>query len=175
GVNSMLSIGAVATTRDKELSDFYRKIQPLKDLQADRATMVWWKTQPNAWEELGKDQQPAQIVVNDFKKWIRQQHAQPIFVSAPIALDYPFISWYFKKFIGDNPFEERKEDEGKLIFHTLDLPSLTSGVLGKPLKDSTRHSLAAEWFGDVPHSHKAIDDARGYGHLLRKLLALSKS
>jgi hypothetical protein len=27
-------------------------------------------------------------------------------------------------------------------------------------------SLPVEWFGDVEHTHRAIDDALGYAHLL---------
>ena len=32
------------------------------------------------------------------------------------------------------------------------------------------HDLPIEWFGDVEHTHRAIDDARGYAHLLVSVL-----
>jgi hypothetical protein len=32
------------------------------------------------------------------------------------------------------------------------------------------HDLAKDWFGDVAHTHEAIDDARGYAHLHVELL-----
>jgi hypothetical protein len=31
-------------------------------------------------------------------------------------------------------------------------------------------TLPPEWFGDIAHTHRAIDDARGYAHLLGVLL-----
>ena len=34
----------------------------------------------------------------------------------------------------------------------------------------TVHDLPTSWFGDVPHTHRAIDDALGYAMLLRTLL-----
>jgi hypothetical protein len=34
-----------------------------------------------------------------------------------------------------------------------------------------RHTMPDGWLGDVPHTHLAIDDARGYAHLLGVLLA----
>ncbi|MBS2938738.1 hypothetical protein KDN32_13430 [Nocardioides sp. J2M5] len=36
------------------------------------------------------------------------------------------------------------------------------------------HTLPAQWFGDVPHTHRAIDDARGYAHLLVEVLRRSR-
>lgn len=39
------------------------------------------------------------------------------------------------------------------------------------LRQITASRLPPEWLGDVPHTHRAIDDARGYAHLLTVLLA----
>ena len=39
-------------------------------------------------------------------------------------------------------------------------------------EDVKRADYPAEWFGNVPHSHRAIDDAKGYAHLLLHLLAM---
>jgi len=33
----------------------------------------------------------------------------------------------------------------------------------------TPANLPAEWFGDIKHTHKAIDDALGYANLLSEL------
>ena len=30
-----------------------------------------------------------------------------------------------------------------------------------------------EWYGHVPHSHRAIDDARGFANVLAKLFEIS--
>ncbi len=36
-------------------------------------------------------------------------------------------------------------------------------------------SLPPEWFGDVEHTHRAIDDALGYAHLLVTLHRIAAS
>ena len=46
GEHSILSIGAVASTMEEEISSFYKKLQPLEDLTADPETMKRWQTQP---------------------------------------------------------------------------------------------------------------------------------
>jgi hypothetical protein len=33
--------------------------------------------------------------------------------------------------------------------------------------------VPGEWYGNILHSHKAIDDARGFANVLAKLFALS--
>ncbi len=41
GLYSMLSIGAVATTKDEETSSFYRTILPLEGAAQEPSTMEW--------------------------------------------------------------------------------------------------------------------------------------
>jgi len=33
--------------------------------------------------------------------------------------------------------------------------------------------VPADWYGHVPHSHRAIDDARGFANVLAKLFSIS--
>ena len=40
--------------------------------------------------------------------------------------------------------------------------------------DVTPQTLPAEWFGNIEHTHRAIDDARGYAHLLGVLFRLAR-
>ena len=52
GLYSMLSLAAVATTRDKEISTFYQKLVPLANASRSQSTMDWWKTQPKRGKKL---------------------------------------------------------------------------------------------------------------------------
>ncbi len=36
----------------------------------------------------------------------------------------------------------------------------------EPVADVSPATVPSEWFGDVEHTHRAIDDALGYAHLL---------
>ena len=32
-----------------------------------------------------------------------------------------------------------------------------------------------DWYGNIPHTHRAIDDARGYANVLAKLFSISSA
>jgi hypothetical protein len=50
------------------------------------------------------------------------------------------------------------------------LRSYAAAVLNRPPAEVTSARLPPEWLGDIEHTHRAIDDARGYAHLLTVLL-----
>ena len=163
---SMLSIGAVATTKDAEVSHFYRKVLPLKEAGQNPNTMNWWKTQPEAWDEVTTNAEPAEKVMNDFHEWLEKLGKKPVFVAHPIAFDYSFVSWYLYKFTGQNQFTDSKDDP-----KTLDLKSFISAKYGKTLDNSAVSKLPESLLkGSPEHSHKAIDDAIGYASVLRNIL-----
>lgn len=170
GEHSMLSIGAVASTPDEEVGSFYKKLLPLDDLSADTETMDWWKTQPEAWREVNTDAEPASAVIEAFREWVKSFDKSPVFVASPLVLDYPFIQWYLHRFGGEQLFEDFKP-----VQRTLDLASFAAGKLYIPLARARRMQLPPEITKGMPeHSHKAIDDARGYGVILRNVLKATK-
>ena len=44
-------------------------------------------------------------------------------------------------------------------------------VLGTPFRRTAKANMPGEWFGDRPHTHKALDDAIGQGELFCNMLA----
>ncbi len=167
GLYSMLSIGAVASTASDEVASFYRKLLPCEDAGQDADTMDWWQSQPEAWREVKTDALPPQLVMNEFCDWINDFKVKPIFVAHPVGFDYTFVSWYLQKF-AQNPFSDYSG-----VARILDLPSFASGKLNLPLSKSARPQLPESLKVGMPeHSHKAIDDARGYGVILRNLLKI---
>ncbi|HSX17864.1 MAG TPA: 3'-5' exoribonuclease [Candidatus Saccharimonadales bacterium] len=166
GLYSMLSIGAVATTANEELSSFYRKVLRVEGATQHFPTMKWWKTQPEAWEEVTSEAQPAEVVIKDFCSWLDSIGKIPVFVAHPVGFDYAFVSWYLWKFANKNPFTTTTGAS-----KTLDLPSFISGRLKLDLNMSERKKLSSPLTTGMPdHSHKAIDDARGFGVILRNVL-----
>lgn len=166
GLYSMLSLGAVATTGEKEVDSFYATLLPLENAVQDPETMAWWKSQPDAWVEATANAQPAEVVLDSFIKWVNSLEKKPLFVAHPVAFDYTFVSWYSWKFMGINPFtDERGAPMG------LDLSSFIAGRFGFSYKNATRTRLPEEQRKDMPiHSHNALDDARGFGVILRNVL-----
>lgn len=169
--HSILSIGAVATTEDQEEGSFYKKLLPLEDLSADPETMDWWKTQPEAWQEVNTNAEPAAQVIEAFRAWVASFGKSPVFVASPLILDYPFMKWYLHRFGGEQLFEDFEP-----VQRTLDLASLAAGRLNIPLARARRMQLPQEITQGMPeHSHKAIDDARGYGVILRNVLKAGRA
>lgn len=166
GLYSMLSLGAVATTGEKEVDSFYATLLPLENAAQDPETMVWWKSQPDAWAEATANAQPAEVVLRSFIEWVNSLEKKPLFVAHPVAFDYTFVSWYSWKFMGTNPFtDERGAPMG------LDLSSFIAGRFGFTYKNATRTRLPEELRKHMPiHSHNALDDARGFGVILRNAL-----
>jgi hypothetical protein len=50
-----------------------------------------------------------------------------------------------------------------------------AAVTGRPVAEVSSQTLPPEWLGDIPHTHRAIDDARGYAQLLGVLFARSRA
>jgi hypothetical protein len=166
GLHSMLSLAAIATTPDHEVSRFYRKLLPLEGASPDVNTTAWWKSQPEAWAEVTKDREDPADVIKAFCDWLDSLGADPIFAASPIGLDYTFVSWYLFRFVGRNPFMNEKN-----AIRTLDIRSYIAGKFGYSFNDSSRAKLPAELTnGMQAHTHRAIDDAAGYAFLLRKLI-----
>lgn len=166
GIYSMLSIGAIASTSDREIGSFYRKLLPVKGAKRDHSTMGWWAINPEAWMEVNAEAQAPEKVIKDFCAWIKDMGLSPVFVASPLAFDYSFVSWYLERFAHEQLFSDYTG-----VQRTLDLASFTAGKIGIPLNRARRSQLPASLKkGMPPHSHKAIDDARGYGVLLRNIL-----
>lgn len=166
GLYSMLSIGAVATTENEEISTFYRTLDPLKDAAQHPDTMKWWESQQGAWKEVTRNTQPAEKVIEDFCMWLESLEKKPIFVAHPVGFDYTFVSWYLWKFAQKNPFTY-----GQGASLALDLSSFISGKFDRTLLQSRRTTLP-DWMKEgVPqHSHNALEDAQGFAMILRNVL-----
>ena len=169
GLNSMLSLAAVATTPKEEESRFYRKLTTLPDASADPATTEWWHEHKEAWKEATTDSETPERVMTEFYNWVTGFRREPIFVSNPVSLDYTFVSWYLFRFAPANPFKNEKNS-----IRALDIKSYVAGKFGFTFDNSRRIHWPKQLTKDMPaHTHNALDDANGYAVILRKLIAMS--
>jgi hypothetical protein len=53
--------------------------------------------------------------------------------------------------------------------------SYMSAVLGQAAVSEAADPVPPDWLGHHPHTHRAIDDARGYASLLARLLKSAKT
>ena len=168
GLNSMLSLAAVATTANEEVSQFYRKVTTLPDAYPDPATTEWWNENLEAYKEATSDPELPERVMTEFYNWIIGLGREAIFVSNPISLDYTFVSWYLFRFAPGNPFKNEKNS-----IRALDLKSYVAGKYGLTFAKAKRVHWPEEVTKDMPtHTHNALDDAKGYAVVLRNLIAM---
>lgn len=193
GVNSMLSLGAAAYVLSpipvnpecprhhygqpdgacicqgpgwKEVGVFSANLKPLPDAVADKNTMDWWETQPEAWAEATRDPESPGDAMRRFKDWVLQ-FDKPLLVGWPVLYDGMWVYWYTIRFTGyPAPFGHQG----------LDIREYAWGILGGKYRDINKRSMPKRWLAGAPrHTHKALDDARGQGILFMNMLAEARS
>lgn len=162
GENSLLSIGSAAYFSDKTLlGTFSANLETLVGAVQNPETMEWWKTQPEAWKACRKNCLSPEKAMQDYRIWLEQLPGRIIFLAYPVAFDYPFGSYYLRRFAGKNPFG----------LNAIDIRSYIMGLRGKNYRQSGTNYLPKRFFDNLPHTHVALDDALEQGALFCNLLA----
>jgi DNA polymerase III epsilon subunit-like protein len=171
GENSMLAFASVAIDHDgREHSSFEAVVAPLADCRPDAGTMSWFATEPEAWAAATLDPRPADAVMSEFVAWVRGLPGEPVFAAHPLAFDGGWMAHYLQRFTSARLVELPRKPDRLFRDAGLCIRSLAAGRLGWPLWECKHERYPADWLGDHPHSHRAIDDARGYARLLAYLL-----
>jgi hypothetical protein len=171
GRNSMLSFASVAMSdTGAMLGEFEAVLAPLEGAEGDPVTMAFWRNNPEAWAATTEGARPAADVIAGFVGWIRSLPGESIFAAHPLAVDGPWIDHYLRQFgaqrLCDGPWIADR------LFRHLPfcIASFAAGRLGWPISRCDVRNYEPSWLGEVPHTHRAIDDARGYANLLKRLL-----
>jgi hypothetical protein len=88
-------------------------------------------------------------------------NVRPIFAGYPLCYDWMWMYWYFMNFANISPFGHSGAIDMKSHFGAID--NIAIRRIGK-------RSLPPELKTKREHTHNALDDARGQGDLLQKLL-----
>lgn len=174
GPNSMISFASVAVTaRGEERGIFEAVLRPLPGAAVNPDTYAWFQTQPEAWRAATTDPRPVYEVMDDFVSWVRALPEKRMFAAHPLGFDGGWIDYYLRRFtpfgLVQGPYETDRLFNGP----GLCLQSYAAAITGRPMADVSPQTLPSEWLGDITHTHRAIDDARGYAHLLGVLLQQS--
>lgn len=152
---------SAAYLADKTLiGTFERNLETLPDASPDPKTAAWWKTQPEAWAACRKNLLPPREAMNEYLTWLEGLPGAPVFVGYPVTYDFMFVYWYLIRFTGKSPFSHSG----------LDIKTFAMSLLGTPYRESTPRNMPPRWFDDIPHTHVALDDARGQGALFCNML-----
>lgn len=172
GANSLLSFATVACTGSgEELGRYECVLAGLPGAAPSPDTYAWFQTVPEAWAAATTDpQDPAQVMA-DFVGWVLGFDGTRVFAASPVAFDGGWIDFYLRRFttygLCRGPYVT------VLFEHALCLRSYAAAVLGRPIAEITADTVPAAWLGHVEHTHRAIDDAVGYAHLLGELMRRS--
>ena len=162
GPHSMLSFASAAYTADKSLiGTFEANLTTLKDATGDAKTMEWWSGQSEAWAACRKDLQEPAIAMPAYVAWLKGLPGKPVFMGYPVAYDFMFVYWYMMRFAGESPFSHSG----------LDIKTYAMALLGLEYRASTKRNMPKRWFDKLPHTHVALDDAKGQGALFCNMLA----
>ncbi len=162
GPHSMLSFASAAYTADKTLvGTFEANLELLSGAVGDPKTMAWWEGQPEAWAACRENPRDPQVVMPEYVAWLKALPGKPVFVGYPAAYDFMFVYWYLIRFAGDSPFSHS----------ALDIKSYAMAVMGTEYRSTAKKTMPKAWFDPLPHTHVALDDAKGQGALFCNMLA----
>lgn len=163
GPHSMLSLGSAAYRADKTLvATFEANLQTLEGASGHPGTMRWWATQPEAWRICRENTRPPREVMRDYLAWLKSLPGKPVFVAYPAGFDFMFVAWYLHRFAGENPFG----------WVALDVKTYAMAMLKTPFHQTLKNRMPQRWFDpDLPHTHRALDDAVEQGALFCNMLA----
>jgi hypothetical protein len=170
GANSMLAFASVALVDGEIGESFEAVLSPLPEASPDPGTMAWFKSEPDAYAFATTNPQPAAVVMADFVSYVRKLPGTPVFASHPLSLDGVWFDYYLHRFSGRSIIPGHREKDPLFPQPALCIASFLSGRLGWDLSRCGYKNYPPEWLGNLPHSHRALDDAMGYAHLLKMLL-----
>jgi len=161
GPHSMLSFASAAYRSDKTLvATFTRNLQTLPGAKPHPKTEAWWQTQPEAFAHCRTEQRAPAEAMQEYVKWLHGLGPKLVFVGYPASYDFMFVYWYLMHFVGESPFSHS----------ALDIKTFAMVLLGTEYRDSTKKRMPRHWFGNMPHTHVALDDAVGQGELFCNML-----
>ncbi|MCI0381306.1 MAG: hypothetical protein L0215_27285 [Gemmataceae bacterium] len=162
GPHSMLSFASAAFKADKTLvSTFTANLKTLAGSSGDPKTMEWWQSKPEAWAACRTNPREPEEVMPEYVRWLKALPGRPVFVGYPAAYDFLFVYWYLIRFAAESPFSHS----------ALDIKTYAMAVLGIDYRDSVKKNMPRDWFDKLPHTHVALDDAKGQGALFCNMLA----
>ena len=172
--SSMLSFASVACdVTGRVLGEFEAVLEPRSDRQPNPDTMAWWQTQPEAWAHATADPEAPEIVMPRYADWVESLPGYRVFAAAPIVFDGLWMDHYLETFAGTRvlggPFKTRQIFRGGGVC----LYTMAGTLRGAEYLKWGMQRVPADWYGNIEHTHRAIDDARGFANVLAKLFAIS--
>lgn len=165
GANSMLGFGLAAFDEDeRELDVFEINLETLECASGAGDSMRWWATQPEAWAHVRRDTVPPAEGTERCLHWLERFGPDVALAAHPLLFDGLWLDWYFRKFCAAAVFSGPFRIRCPFVGAGIDVPSYVQAALNMEYFKA-RPDYRPGLLGDVPHTHKPIDDARGHAAL----------
>lgn len=154
---SMLSLGACVVGQVGE--SFYAELKPLNNKALPEALA----TNKLNLETLAAHGLDPAVAMNMFHAWIKKVSSgrTPVLVGLNACFDWSFVSWYFHKYIGENPFG----------FGAVDIKAYYMGLSGCAWGKTRSYHIPKQFQPQYTKTHNALDDARWQAEVFQKMLA----
>ncbi len=155
---SLLSIGACLVA-DRERT-FYAELKPVNDKYDPVALSISGLSM----EELARRGLAPPKAMAAFDEWLASEVPSshlPVFVAFNAPFDWMFVTDYFYRYLGRNPFGHA----------ALDIKALYMGMTGVPWARTTMRSIAPYYADHLALSHHALHDALDQADLFIRILS----
>ncbi|MGE0660334.1 MAG: 3'-5' exoribonuclease [Reyranellaceae bacterium] len=171
GRNSMMSLAAVAADESGGgLGEFTANLAPLPDAAPDPNTLSWWWTQPEAWAAATREQELPEVVVARFVNWVKALPGDKTIVCHPLLFDGPWLDYYLERFLGLRLFPPPGREERLFVEGGIDVATFAMAALNRDLRDCRKSAMPERFQPATPHTHLALEDARGHAEVFFGLL-----
>ncbi len=173
--SSMLSFASVACDiRGTVIDEFEAVLEPRSDRKPHPDTMAWWASQPEAWVAATTNPQKPEVVMPRYADWVESLPGFHVFAAAPMIFDGLWMDHYLETYAGvrvlGTPLKAARQifRGGGVCLYTM-----AGALRGADYLKWGMQRVPPEWYGHIEHTHRAIDDARGFANVLAKLFAIS--
>lgn len=155
---ALLSIGAC--TLGKPRRTFYIELQPDSEAYTQEAMAV----SQLSLDRLAVDGLPPKDAMQRFADWVKQSvppDIRPVFVAFNAPFDWMFLSDYFHRYLGYNPFGHK----------ALDIKAYFMGLHGVSWEETSFTGICSHYLGNRVLTHHALDDAITQAEVFQAMLA----
>ena len=161
GKYSLLSIGACTLLEPRQT--FYVELQPIGPNFDPKAVAISGLDLT----ELSKTGLPPNEAMARFARWLKDvlpSGSKPIFVAFNAPFDWMFVSDYFYRFLGRQPFG----------YAALDIKAFFMGMAGVSWAETSMKYVSQRYLEDRHLTHNALKDAIDQAEIFVKMLADSR-
>jgi ribonuclease T len=161
GQYAMLSLGACLV--DDTSTTFYVELQPDRSDYLPEAMVI----SGLSLDSLKQHGSPPLAALQAFADWLKKvvpEGSKAVFVALNAPFDWMFVSDYFHRYLGNNPFGHS----------ALDIKAYYMGFTGVTWSETSMKHISAHFLQEKHLVHNALHDAQDQAEIFREILKRSQ-